>query len=173
MMGSRTRSWLLVLSLGLNLFLVGLMAGHRFSPPPVPEALPGTVFADLRRMADVLPAETVGEIRQQFESHRLEIIRGLMAMRAARDEVREVLRQDPYDPEALRAAFQGLRDRTADVQSVVHGVLVDVAGLLDPEERLAIVRTPERRGGPERRGLQDSPGRSGLPFPRDLEPPAQ
>ena len=171
MMGGRGRSWLLVVSLALNLFLVGLTVGHRLSAPPMPEALPGTVFADLRRMADVLPPETRGEIRQHFEAHRPEIIRGLMAMRAARNDVRDVLQQDPYDPEALRAAFDALRDRTADVQSVVHDTLVEVAGRLDPEDRLAIVRMPDRRGGPERQGPFDRQGRPGPPFGPEPESP--
>ena len=167
MMGVRARSWLLVVSLALNLFLVGLMAGHRLSPPPIPEAVPGTVFADLRRMADVLPAETRGEVRQLFEAHRPEIIRGLMAMRAARDDIRDILLTDPYDPEALQTAFDALRDRTAEVQSVVHAALVEVAGRLGPEERLAIVREPHRRGGSDRRGPMHTPGRPDSPFADD------
>lgn len=155
MMSGRARSWLLIASLAVNLFLVGLMAGHRFSPPPIPDSVPGTVFGDLRRMADVLPADTRREIRDLFESHRPEIFSGLRGIRSARDDIREILRTEPYDPEALNAAFAVLRQRTDQVQSIVHGALVDVAGRLGPDERLSIVRTPDRHGGRGRGGPSD------------------
>ena len=179
MMGRRARSWVLIVSLTLNLFLVGLIAGHRLSPPPPPESIPGTVFADLRRMSEALPPETRGEIRDHFEAHRPDMIRGLMAMRAARHDVRDVLQREPYDPEALRAAFDTLRDRTDAVQAIVHTALIEIAGQLDPDERLAIARPPERRGGPDRQGSfdrpgpSDRPGRPGMPLEPDPESPPQ
>lgn len=178
-MGGRARSWVLIVSLTLNLFLVGLIAGHRLSPPPPPELIPGTVFADLRRMSEALPPETRSEIRDHFEAHRPDMIRGLMAMRAARHDVRDVLQREPYDPEALRAAFDTLRDRTNAVQAIVHTALIEVAGQLDPDERLAIARPPRQRGGPDRQGPRDGQGpsdpseRLGPPSGPDGEPPPQ
>ena len=178
-MGGRARSWVLIASLTLNLFLVGLIAGDRLSPPPPPESIPGTVFADLRRMSEALPPETRGEIRDRFEVHRPELIRGLMAMRAARHDVRDVLQREPYDPDALRAAFDTLRERTDAVQAIVHTALIEVAGQLDPDERLAIARPPGRRGGPDRQGSFDRPGppdrpaRPGIPLAPGAEPPPQ
>ncbi|NBC33134.1 MAG: periplasmic heavy metal sensor [Alphaproteobacteria bacterium] len=133
----RWRSVLLIVSLALNLFLVGILAGGRLADwrdhgSPGAAALgPGAVSQLLRE----LPASTRIEARRMFMDRRPEIRRHMRELRNARVEALRILRAEPFDQAAFAAAMATVRDRTLALQAAVQEVLIELSGRVDAETR--------------------------------------
>ena len=133
----RWQSVLLIVSLALNLFLIGILAGGRiakWSYPEMPIAFalsPGIVS----RLIGELPPGAQAEARRLFEDRRWEIRREMRALRTARVEALEILTAEPFDREAFSEAMVAVRRQTLAVQEVVHEVLIDLSSRVDPETR--------------------------------------
>ena len=93
------------------------------------------------------------EMRARFEATRL-----------AQADARRAVLDEPYDPEAVQAAFDHLRATRMTMESAVEAVVLDIVADLDAETRMAAIEAgrerPHRRGPRrERRG----PPRGGPP----------
>ena len=62
------------------------------------------------------------------------------------------LMAEPIDATELEAAYAALRARTDEAQSVVHGVLAEVAQMLPPDQRRRFFRAGLRRAKRQRGG---------------------
>src|SRR5262245_60644321 len=125
----KSRPWVLivlVVSLGLNLFLGGLMAGRWFSGPPHrphAAATPGERGAAgepgriLQRMAATLPPEHRPAFEAAIAKHRDRVVEAATQAREAREQVREVLRKEPFDRAALDTAFEKVRTSNLALQT--------------------------------------------------------
>ncbi|MGQ0663553.1 MAG: periplasmic heavy metal sensor [Pseudomonadota bacterium] len=149
---ARMGKWLaiaLFVSLGVNLFLVGLMAGRYLGPSAPPFASGPSPAGDrpwfIHRMAENLPPEH----RQVFEDAMAERRRDMgaanAAMREARRRVRDALVAEPFDRAALEAALADLRNRALDSQKAVHDAIAGAAQRLPPEARRPLVEGPRGR----------------------------
>lgn len=140
----------LTLSIMANLLLVGLVAGMLLrgqlaGPPPDgmrghrPPMLEGASPEDrilVRRM-----------MREAFLSAETEVEK----RRAARIALGEALQIEPYDREAVRRAFVGLRTSDEAVHSEIHETLVDRLDELGIAQRKALAEMLSREPGNHRR----------------------
>jgi uncharacterized membrane protein len=154
---AKSRPWMLILlvvSLGLNLFLGGLMAGRWFSGPPYRAAAAMTERGPagepnriLQRMADSLPPEDRPVFETIIAKHREGVLRAAGEARDAREIVRAVLRKEPFDRAALDRAFEDVRKSNAALQLAIQSTIGEAAAQLPPEarQRLADWRAHGRR----------------------------
>ncbi len=131
-------SWALALSLGLNLFLLGMGAARWFHPHAPyaehrgPHGRPG------RFLGPPTP-----ELRAQHD-----------ALREARARVGMALEAEPFDAKALSEALAALRSVTGRSQELLHAHLLERAPELSPSDRRALAESRFLRepwDGPGRR----------------------
>src|SRR5262245_23708472 len=132
----RTSRWLLVglvVSLVLNLLLIGFVAGRLsgFRPPPPfgPDPTAG-YFRMLGFLSDERRAAVGPDLRKQMA----EIIPMLRAMRGDQRAVFDALTADPFDAAALDKALADLRAHLGAAQVASHHSFVELAKRLTPEE---------------------------------------
>ncbi len=158
----------LLLSVGVNLFLVGgiiyrVTLHSAFGPPPMPRNV-GWLVRDLSdaRQQELQPL--LENNRQQSEALRREIFN-------AQRRVNELMVSSNFDSAALNSAFAQLRSTSADYQAVSHQQTVDILSRLSETERKLAQEFIERRGprggGSERGQFQSRPpGPNGEPQTR-------
>lgn len=135
--------WGLILSLALNLFLVGVMGArylNRPDAPPRPLSLGWMLRgadADLQARLTPLVEEADTILRP---------LRGQM-FRAQR-EVNRLMVEDPMNEAALTEAFQALRAANMRYQEASHRQIMTVFGELDASQRLTIMEFMESRRNP-------------------------
>ena len=155
----------LVVSLALNLLLVGLIAGaaafrYRWGGPI--EA-GGTTFGFLRS----LPRERREEIRQA-NRERLAAIRPLWrAAGEARREADRLLTVEPFDVERFMAAHQRVIEVEAEARKAGSRILAETAARLSAQERQAMLHWRDRPG----RKWRDRGAGNGSP--KEIDPPDQ
>lgn len=131
--GLRSSGWLkpvLVVSLCLNLAMAGLFGGALIGNGDGDEAQRREPF-----MLRVLPESRHDEARSMMESAR-----------AARDEsnamrseyeqgLLSAITAEPFEPDALIAAFGSMNDLTVQRRSATQAQIVEIAARMTPEER--------------------------------------
>ena len=139
----RTGLWLTA-SLALNLFLAGLWIGGfaadsgespfeaRFRPAPPVFSAQGILFA--------LPEASREVARDILDEKSAQIRAAIEDLRAARRAVAATMAREPLDRAATNAALVELRGRTETVQSVLHGIVFEIAQDLDPADRERLAR---------------------------------
>ncbi len=139
----RTGLWLTA-SLALNLFLAGLWIGGfasdsgkapfeaRFRGPPPVFSAQGIIFA--------LPEANRESAREILDAKSSEIRAAIEDLRAARRAVAVAMATEPLERTATNAALVELRKRTEFVQSVLHGIVFEIAEGLAPEDRERLAR---------------------------------
>ena len=176
----------LMASVGLNLFLVGVMVPHLLGGHPPhgdrmlagPEGLdgpggPGGPLFAMRRMADELPEADAKILKEHFGAGLEQFADRAKSFRNRIDRVRDLVRADPFDPAALRAELESAADDRKGTEKAQIDAIIDILGKLSPEgrRRLAEMRPPRLMlndrhgfGGPER------PPSGGIPFDPDRAP---
>jgi uncharacterized membrane protein len=149
----------LVVSLGVNLFVVGALFGafvlgqrmHAFHPGP-------RQLGPLWAAASDLPPERQQAFRQALRGAAGEVGGELRQARQARREAWLSLKSEPFDPAAVTAALGRARGLEMQARAEVERRIVDFAAALTPAER---ARLAERlaHAGPRRRGPPPGPPR--------------
>ena len=144
----------LLLSLAVNTFFVGLVMGSRATSERWvdrigsrlglahhvdPRGLHGMPPAlDPRHIGRVLPESAHERAREIFEARAPEI-HGLFEEAAiARVTAYDAMRAEPFDREALEAAFTASRVADQAAAAAVHDLTAEIVSRLTPEERAAI-----------------------------------
>jgi uncharacterized membrane protein len=133
-LSARTLSIALIVSLAINLFVVGVFVVGFLFHWPERHVQSGRPFPQwmARRSLD---RDTRGKVDTIWrEAHPALRMRG-RAMRKARREVRRQLRADPLDRKALDASYIELRERTVAAREALKEVLTKVALTLNAEQR--------------------------------------
>jgi uncharacterized membrane protein len=153
--------WLIgvaVVSLCVNLFLVGLMAGHwiygpgfmRLGGPDGPrrgiEAMIAGVPEDLRPMIK----QTFDAAKPQFQAQRDKI-------RAARDKVAAAGKADPFDPAAFDQAFHEFQAAMDGMGAIAHQTIREILPQIPAEQRQQLVDKWSKRWGPKGDGPDGPP----------------
>jgi uncharacterized membrane protein len=134
----------LVVSLALNLFFGGVIAGHRFAPrgDADGQAAPGNVKVRIERLLRALPDSDAKVVRDMFETQRADITQRFQALQDSRKAIGAALKAERFDPTAFTAAYETMQARSQELQAAIHGVIKAAIPQLSAEGRAVIL---ERR----------------------------
>jgi Spy/CpxP family protein refolding chaperone len=178
----------LLVSVGLNLFLLGTMVPRWLGPkPPFGDKMvmmgpdgpggPGGPLFAMHRMMDDLPEADAKILKEHFGSDMEKMMEKAKSFRDRIDRLRDLMRADPFDPVALRTELESVAGDRQAMDKAQTDRIIEVLGKLSPEgrRRLAEMRPPrmminERRmhGGPDMR----PPPPGGIPLDPDRAPMA-
>jgi uncharacterized membrane protein len=137
-----TLGLLLAVSLAVNVFIGGLVAGRAIGTKPWQAAGEIGAGAGLRftlaRIVDALPKDQRPVVEDIIRAHRGDITSALRALQAARSDAAAALRAEPFEPVALTAALGELKAASSDLQSTLFEALEDAAAKLTPAGRDAL-----------------------------------
>jgi len=136
--------WLLLGSLALNLFFVGVALAIVVRAPAAP-TWDRNVFVRVERIADTLPPADADLLRGQINANRQLIEDAQTKYRAAQDQIRATLRHEPFDVEAMRAAMAKTRAARQSFDQVIQGVFAFSASQMSPAGRSALADWPPGR----------------------------
>jgi len=136
--------WLLLGSLALNLFFVGV-AIAMVVRAPAPSYWDRNVFVRVERLAATLPPTDAGILRDEINANRAAIESAQTAYHTAQDHIHDVLRQEPFDAEAMRAAMAKTRAARLTSDQTVQGVFAVIASKISPAGRQALANWPPGR----------------------------
>ena len=135
--------WLLLGSLALNLFFVGIAVAMAIRAPA--PAWDRNVFVRVERIAATLPPADSDLLRGQIAANRVTIEDAQTKYRAAQDTIRATLRQDPFDPAAMRAAMAQTRAARQNFDQTIQGVFAELASQMSSAGRHALADWPPGR----------------------------
>lgn len=159
------RWWLvlaLLLSVGINVGILSVLAVHRLSPPGPPARMPPAVTAGVERFADHLGLE--GESRQRFvelqrgffESTR----KGRERMERLRRQLRRELTARRPDRERVEETLAELARTYAGLEGAFARLVLDTREVLNPRQQREYLRFLARlRAGVEGARPGPPPGR--------------
>ena len=136
--------WLLLGSLALNLFFVGIAIAMAVRAP-APSYWDRNVFVRIERLAATLPPADADTLRGEVNANCAPIESAQTAYHTAQDHIREVLRQEPFDVEALRAAMAKTRTARLTSDQTVQDVFAVIAAKISPAGRQAMANWPPGR----------------------------
>ena len=136
--------WLLLGSLALNLFFVGVALAMVIRTP-APSYWDPNVFVRVERLAATLPPADAEILRRQINANHAAIEDTQAKFHSARQHVHEVLRQEPFSVEAMRAATAQTRTTRLNFDQTVQGVFADIAAKITPAGRQALANWPPGR----------------------------
>jgi uncharacterized membrane protein len=144
---------LFLFSLGLNLFLAGMLTVGWLRRPCVEQARrPPGAAEMLFRARDAVGHERHPQLSALLSRRKPALIARRRAVRAARSEVRQALVSEPFDEERLGRGLAALRRETTKSQEVLHASLVDIARGMDDKQRRRLARLAiSEKGGKGRR----------------------
>ena len=146
-MTRRTLIILLIVSGGLNLFLVGLVAASvifYWSQSDIGRG-PGPKSAfRLYRAVDGLGEPQRARARALLKENRPEIRARIEAIRTARRDLRKRIRRGATSPEAVEAAFRNLRQARSEAHMAYHALVRRIAETLTPDQRRRFYREAYR-----------------------------
>jgi len=143
----RTARWILLGSLALNLFLVGatgaFFARHYFADRAAASApLDRSLAARIERLAATLPPSDADILRGEYRANAPAVDASRDAYRKAQDDVRQTLRADPFDPEAMRAAMIKTRAARQTFDELLQDVIASAAAKMSIGGRSKLAEWP-------------------------------
>src|SRR5512139_109721 len=136
--------WLLLGSLALNLFFLGVGLAM-VTRAPAPSYWDPNVFVRVERLAATLPPADAEIVRKQMNANHAAIDEAQTKYHSARQHIHEVLRQEPFDVEAMRAATAQTRAARLNFDQTLQGVFADIAAKIAPAGRQALANWPPGR----------------------------
>lgn len=136
--------WLLLGSLALNLFFVGVALAMVIRAP-APSYWDPNVFVRVERLAATLPPADAEILRDQINASHVAIDDAQTKYHSARRHIHDVLRQEPFDVAAMRAATAQARTARLNFDQTIQGVFADIAAKITPAGRQALANWPPGR----------------------------
>ena len=154
-----------VVSLCLNFFLVGSMAGHWMHGPRFggPDGGPGGDRRGFEAMISGVPEGLRPMVKDKFAAAKPQFDAARATVRDARQKVIAAAEADPFDPAAFDAAFQELQQAMGGMGAVANQTIRDILAQLPPDQRHKLVEKWSRRWGKGPGG----PDNDGPPPPND------
>jgi uncharacterized membrane protein len=153
--GDRTSRVILLISLALNLFFLGLISAgpvkHLFHPHQRGVVEPSRSAAErIDRLASTLPADDADKLRAAFHTKERTLESAHAAYRKAQGSMRSTLRAQPFDVSALRSAMTDVRTARQSLDAVLQDVIATAAAEMSPTGRnkLADWTPPVHNAGP-------------------------
>jgi uncharacterized membrane protein len=142
--------WLLLGSLALNLFFVGVAIAMAVRAP-APSYWDRNVFVRVERLAVTLPPADADILRGEMNANHTAIAEAQTAYHTAQDHIHTVLRQEPFDVEAMRAAMAKTRAARQNFDQTIQGVFAVIAARISPAGRHALADWPPGRKSSSKR----------------------
>lgn len=158
-MSRRTLLIVLVVSLAVNLFLVGavaggLVVGQKFRGDRPPMGRGGAPAQPLWRAGEALPPPQAKAYREALRGAGPELRAAMREARAERAQTWKALAAEPFDAAAAKQRLAQIRQREADARGQIEDRIVDYAADLSPADRALLARglteRPRREGPPPR-----------------------
>lgn len=120
--------WLLVVSLALNLFFIGIAGamGVRYLLDTTQTAERNDL-SKIERIAATLPPADGDLLRAEYARQRDAVEAARDAIHRKQDDIRAALRAEPFDAAAMRTAQAGSRAARESFYQVLHGVVSTAA----------------------------------------------
>lgn len=145
--GAAAPRWLLLASLALNLFFIGvagavLVRHYVAAPPAAGTAADRSDAARIERLAATLPAADADILRSQFASRRAAVDSARNVYRGAQETIRAALRGEPFSADAMRAGMAQTRAARQSFDQVLQGVILAAAAEMSPAGRNKLADWP-------------------------------
>ena len=147
-MSTQKTPWPLIISVGLNLILVGLLAGiminlgtHDRSPHRS-----GHQAGPRIERPDLTPASRRA-VHEAWRSARATSTEARDRREQARATLQDVLTAETFDPDAAKAAFEALRDTETALQTAMQDSLIERMTTMSAGERTRLAARLTRRRG--------------------------
>lgn len=143
----------LFISLALNLFLAGAVAGGlvvgqkvRGERPPMGQR----PVQPLWRAGDSLPPDRAEAYRNALRQQSPDVREAMRSARSARMEAWRSIGQEPFDPAATKRRLADIRAQEANARGRIEDNMIAFAAGLSPADRAVLARglTERPRGGP-------------------------
>ena len=128
----------LIISVALNLLVAGLVAGRFIFGPDRPHHLGMGPERMMQFDPSALDPTTREVLRHAFRQNNEAAKTMRRSLHKAQKEVRELLVDGSFDPEAMEAALLNLRTQMHQYQALRHKQMVDTLEQLTPEDRLRV-----------------------------------
>jgi uncharacterized membrane protein len=136
---SASPRWLLLGSLALNLFFIGVAAALMIRSPAPPDR---SISARIERLAATLPAADADKLRGQFKANRAAVESARDGYDATRETMRQALRREPFDIDAMRAAMSKTRTARQNFDLVLQSMIATAAAEMSPAGRNKLAEWP-------------------------------
>jgi uncharacterized membrane protein len=147
----RWSRWILFVSLALNLFFLGAWAAFAWRHFAWERHRPWSPATRIERLAAALPAGDAEKLRSEFHTHQGNIEAAIASFRQAQHAMREALRAEPFNADALRAAMAEARSARGKLDEALQDVIASAGAAMTPEGRRSLADwTPYRRSGNEK-----------------------
>jgi len=133
-----TTRWLLLGSLALNLFFIGIAIAMVVRHPAPPRAWDRDIFVRTERLAEGLPKADRDILLQQMQANRPAIEKTQNEYRAAQESIRDNLRKEPFDINAMRAAMNDTRVARQAFDVAVQNSFANAAAQMSQSGRTAL-----------------------------------
>ena len=141
----RSSRWLLLGSLALNLFFIGVAIAIAIRGPAPPPTWDRNVFVRVERIAATLPPADADILRGTINANRQALDAAQNDYRAAQDSIHAALRAEAFKSEELRAAMTKTRNARQAFDQIVQGAFADAATKMSPAGRQALADWPPTR----------------------------
>jgi uncharacterized membrane protein len=146
----RRHRTLLLISLALNLFFIGVTAAFvvrtYWPQPATPSFEPSrNAAAHIDRLAGTLPAEDAARLRAVFHGREQTVEAAHSGYRAAQDAVRGALRTEPFNLAHLKAAMANTRVARQRLDEVLQDVIATATVEMTPAGRDKLAEWPPQR----------------------------
>jgi uncharacterized membrane protein len=152
--------WLIgvaVVSLCVNLFLVGLMAGHWIYGPGFFRGGPDGPRRGMEAMIAGVPEDLRPMIKQKFEAAKPQFKAQRAQINAARNKLAAAAEADPFDPAAFDQAFGEFQQAMDGMGALAHQTIREILPQIPAEPRKRLVDKWAKRWGPKGDGPDGPP----------------
>jgi uncharacterized membrane protein len=145
---------ILLISLALNLFFIGAWAAlaWRHYAHWHGHGGPFTPATRIERLAAALPQDDANKLRAEFKARAANVEATTAAFRAAQRHVRDTLRAEPFNLDALKSGMADARAARLKLDEALQDVIATASAAMTPEGRRRLADwTPAKRSGNEKR----------------------
>jgi uncharacterized membrane protein len=143
--GGRSSRWLLLGSLALNLFFIGIAIAMAIRGPAPPPSWDRNVFVRVERIAATLPPADADLLRGAVNGGKQTLEAAQKDYRTAQHQIRLMLRQEPFAVDDLRTAMAKTRAARQNFDQILQGIFADTATRMSPAGRQALADWPPGR----------------------------
>jgi hypothetical protein len=148
----RTSRRIVLWSLAMNLFFIGLVAALvvRLSiAPPALAPIDRSANGRIERIAAILPAADAEVIRAEYRAKAAPVDAARDEFERSVDAIRETFRAEPYDIEATRVSMAEARARRQKFDLLLHDIIASAANKMSfaGRQKLADWSPPGRNTG--------------------------